>query len=129
MSMIGDAITIVDIIRKAPNILKDAELNLRMADLLNKLTEASIENGGLLEKIKLLENELQEVKKRKDYRKNLILKDDAYYFEPGPIDNLPIGPYCTTCFDSNIKLTLRNSHPARRQSGIKYLPCQICKTQ
>ena len=118
----------LDITKEFRNIdtsFKDAEVKLKLTELLEALSDAKFalhdardENLELKEKVKLLELQLS----RKD---EVVFKNDHYYLKT-PIDGKPEGPFCSNCFSKNNELSLLTEVLNRPRSFGKY-KCPSCR--
>jgi hypothetical protein len=90
------------------------QLSIELAETQMKLAEQIQENIDNKQKIKLLEDEIEQLK---NPNVKVIWKDGLYYKEDGD------GGYCTGCYDNNKKL-IRVVEPATQ---FNLYQCTVCK--
>lgn len=105
ISSVRVAIDIAKEIKGVASSYKDAEIKLKIADLLEaisevkiRLVEAKDENLDLRQKIKDLEDALS--------KQDEVIFRDGYYFLAVPQEGKPEGPFCTNCFSKYKSLSL-----------------------
>ncbi len=94
-----------------------AEIKNQMADLLFKLADTKIELAEIQELLIAKDNKIRELEATLHIKKNVKFERPFYYL----IENdQKDGPYCQTCYDSNIQLI-------RLQTGYNnYWSCLNC---
>lgn len=120
ISSIKTATDIVKHIRDSGSSLEDAEIKLKLADLVGALADSKMEVANfkdlLLEKDSIIQR--LQAKLSKELK---TVWEDPYYFivdESGERD----GPYCQKCYDGDGKY-IRLQSPGRRG----YWDCNECK--
>lgn len=123
LNAIKTATDIAQAVRTSENSLNEAELKLRLADLMGALAEAKIELSQLIgevaEKDRMIEALKEQIKKKESIKKF----GDAYYKTSDTGE--PTGePICTKCWEVvGIQVHLIGS-PKRRD----YMQCPNCKS-
>lgn len=105
ISLIKVAIEIVKDLKSATSAIKDAEVKLKIAELLEamsevkiKLVEAQDENLELREKIRKLERSLSE--------QDEVVFRNGYFYLAEPQEGKPEGPFCPNCHSTKNILSL-----------------------
>ena len=119
------AIDIAKELKGATSAIKDAEVKLKIAELMEamaevkiQLVEAQDENLELKQTIKKLEFALAK-------QDEVVFRDDYYYLAE-PQEGKPEGPFCSNCFTTNSRLTLLTEVTGTFRSFGKY-KCPACE--
>lgn len=125
ISSIKVAIDIAKDLKGATSALKDAEVKLKIAELLEamsevriQLVEAQDENLELKRTIKDLEAALAS--------QDEVIFRDGYYYLAIAQEGKPEGPFCSNCYSSNNKLTLLTEVTGTFRTFGKY-KCPACE--
>lgn len=108
LSSLNTASELVKVIRSSGVTLKDAEIKLKLAELIESLADAKIEISEIQGLLQSKQREIDELQSKLEIQENLIW--DAPYYWLGPKEN-ENGPYCQNCYDDKSKLI-------RLQEGI-----------
>jgi hypothetical protein len=124
ISSIKVAIDIAKELKGVTSAIKDAEVKLKIAELLEamsevkiRLVEAQDENLELKETIKGLESALK--------RQDEVVFRDGYYYLAEPQEGKPDGPFCSNCFTTKQLLCLLGEVTGRELKFGKY-HCPSC---
>lgn len=124
LSSIKIALNIAKELKGATSAIKDAEVKLKIAELLEamaevkvQLVEAQDENLNLKQKIKELEVALA--------RQDEVVFRDGYYFIAEPQEDKPEGPFCPNCYSSGNALSLLTEVTGTFRRFGKY-ECPAC---
>lgn len=102
LSAIKSAADIAELIKKSSSSLEEAEIKLKLAELIGNLADSKMEIANV--KISMMEKE-DEIRQLKE--KNRIEYEiewcDPYYFIVKENENKE-GPYCQRCYDANKQL-------------------------
>lgn len=125
ISSIKVAIEIAKELKGATSAIKDAEVKLKIAELLEAMSEVKIqlveaqdENLELKKAIKQLEAALA--------RQDEVIFRDGYYYLAEPQEGKPEGPFCSNCYSSNNRLTLLTEVTGTFRRFGKY-HCPACE--
>ncbi|TFH85076.1 hypothetical protein EQG41_19230 [Billgrantia azerbaijanica] len=116
------ATEIVQHIRSVDESLEAAEQKLALADVVSALADAKIALSDVQEELHGKDQEIAELKKALELRKELVRFGDAYYEKNE--EGFPIGdPYCSHCFEvKGVGVHLHIPQADRRSSE-----CPACK--
>ncbi|WP_086482101.1 hypothetical protein [Oceanospirillum sanctuarii] len=119
------AIDLAKELKGATSAIKDAEIKLKIAELLEAMSEVKIqlveaqdENLELKQKIKELQSALA--------RQDEVVFRDGYYYLAEPQDGKAEGPFCSNCYSSNNHLSLLTEVTGRFRKFGKYT-CPACE--
>lgn len=125
ISSIKVAIDIAKDLKGATSAIKDAEVKLKIAELLEamsevkvQLVEAQDENLELKRTIKDLESALA--------RQDEVVFRDGHYYLAEAQEGKPQGPFCSNCYSSNNRLSLLTEVTGTFRSFGKY-KCPACE--
>ncbi|MBF7053092.1 hypothetical protein IOC61_07115 [Halomonas sp. KAO] len=125
ISSIKVAIDIAKDLKGATSAIKDAEVKLKIAELLEamsevkvQLVEAQDENLELKRTIKDLESALA--------RQDEVVFRDGYYYLAEAQEGKPEGPFCSNCYSSSNRLSLLTEVTGTFRSFGKY-KCPACE--
>lgn len=125
ISSIKVAIDIAKDLKGATSAIKDAEVKLKIAELLEamsevkvQLVEAQDENLELKRTIKDLELALA--------RQDEVVFRDGYYYLAEAQEGKPEGPFCSNCYSSSNRLSLLTEVTGTFRSFGKY-KCPACE--
>jgi Mg2+ and Co2+ transporter CorA len=120
LSGIDAAIKITQTIEDASSAIKDASLNLHIAELMCSLADSKVQIAEiktlLLEKGEAIQNLENKLKQTLSGEKPTF-QYGCYFFEG---DN---NPYCTGCWDKN----LEKIRTARDTANVNIRLCSVCK--
>ena len=119
LANIKTAIELTKLITDTDSHLEKAELNLKLADIINSLASAKIEVSNLKDILNEKDSEIKKLKEKVQQKHELKFVDPVYRNE---LDE----PFCTRCFDSDSKsIRLQKVDPV--EPGL--LNCPECKNQ
>jgi hypothetical protein len=125
ISSIKVAIDIAKELKGATAAIKDAEVKLKIAELLEAMAEVKIqlvdaqdENLELKQTIKELEAALA--------RQDEVVFRDGYYYLAEQQDSKPEGPFCSNCYSSTNRLSLLTEVTGTFRRFGKY-ECPSCE--
>ena len=125
ISSIKVAIDIAKELKGATSAIKDAEVKLKIAELLEamaevkiKLVEAQDENLNLKQIIKDLESRLA--------KQDEVVFRDGYYYMAEPQEGKPEGPFCSNCYSTKKTLSLLTEVTGTFRKFGKY-KCPNCE--
>lgn len=105
ISSIKTAIFIAKELKGVASSYKDAEIKLKIAELLEAMSEAKMqlvdaqdENLELKQKIRELEEALS--------KQDEVVFRDGYYFMAEPQEGKPEGPFCPNCYSNDRRLSV-----------------------
>ena len=119
LTSIKTAADIAKLIKESGSSFEQAELKLKLADLISSLADAKIEIAtiqlGLQEKDALIAALEKQLKTQKE-----VEWEEPYYWKVS--DGTRDGPYCQKCYDDDVKLV-------RLQGDDEgYWECRVCKS-
>ncbi|MCH7421855.1 MULTISPECIES: hypothetical protein [Shewanella] len=124
LTSIKMALEITKELRNIDSSLKDAEVKLKLAELIEALSDAKIlmsemreENQELKLKIKKLENQLDQADE--------VIFEKGHYFLKSPREGLASGPFCAKCYSDTGKLIPESELPRTFHDLGKY-KCPKC---
>jgi len=109
LTTLGLAKTTTDIIKEATALAraaKNTDVAEKLIDVYQNVVELTDTNQQLRAKIRDLENEVAELKRRPDLARRLRFDPHGYgsYYLKAKFDQTEIGPFCTVCWDIDGRL-------------------------
>ncbi len=115
---IKSATEIAKIIKDSGASLEQAEIKLKLADLISALADAKIEIANIREALSEKEIQIKELNQKLEIKENIVWQKPYYFIiENGKKD----GPYCQKCYDSKQLLM-------RLQGTEGFWQCNECKS-
>lgn len=133
-TLLSTAITSINTIAKASKAYSEADLRLKLAEIMNNLSEAKVEVIEARQKIRELEIKLNEKDQLSEFKAKLYLEGNVYLHLDGEAQGFGIGPWCTHCLEVNekpitlhyIEKTPPQSHPYSHPGEHEY-QCPACE--
>ncbi|QUJ69004.1 hypothetical protein KDD30_00730 [Photobacterium sp. GJ3] len=101
------ATDIAKLIKESGTSLEQAEINMKLAELISALADAKLEVSDLKELLVSKDEEIRKLQESQDLKKHMIW-EKPYYWNMQSRDKE--GPYCPQCFDSDTKLIRLQEH-------------------
>ncbi|MCI5158468.1 MAG: hypothetical protein D3906_08510 [Candidatus Electrothrix sp. AUS1_2] len=101
LSGIKQATDIAKIIKDSASSLEEAEIKLKLADLISALADAKIEIANIKEAVIEKDEEITRLKGVIEISDKLVWKEPYYFLID---DNHEDGPYCQRCYDTDKQL-------------------------
>lgn len=98
---IKNAIDIAKAIKDSSASLEKAEINFKIAELINALADAKIGIATIQEAMAEKDSEIKRLKTELETRRNMVWESPYYFLKN---EEGKDGPYCQKCYDSNRKL-------------------------
>ena len=117
VSSVKTAVEIAKTIKDLDAKVQQAELKLKVADLLGALADAKIAATELQDLVAKKDEEIGELRKSIAIKGDVVRRGDAYYMK-GSGGAAAGEPYCTRCWEVEAKLFHLVRHPSR--------PDQVC---
>ncbi|WPD24559.1 MAG: hypothetical protein SD837_08330 [Candidatus Electrothrix scaldis] len=118
LSGIKQATDIAKIIKDSSSSLEEAEIKLKLADLISALADAKVEIANIKEAVTEKDEEITRLKGVIETSDKLVWRAPYYFLID---DNYEDGPYCQKCYDSQRKLIRLQSPGAKG-----YWECKEC---
>ncbi|UHJ63251.1 hypothetical protein [Vibrio furnissii] len=104
---LGSIKTAIDIGREVQNAsssLEEAQIKLKLADLMGNLAEAKLQFIDAQDQILTLKRKIEELESKKSLA-TLVRRDGNFLLPKGTeIEPYGEGPWCTSCFEANDRL-------------------------
>ena len=101
LTSIKTATDIAKVIQKGSAAFEQAEMKLKLAELMNALADAKIEIANVQDVLSEKERRIGELEETLNLRKKLTWESPYYWLCDGEVKD---GPYCQQCSDSTGKL-------------------------
>lgn len=119
LGSIKTATEIAKLIKNSDISLQDAELKLKLADLISSLADAKIEIAEIQTELISKQEKISELESQLKLKEQVSWDEPYYWLGPASDKN---GPYCQKCFDGDHKLI-------RLQGNREgYWECKVCKS-
>ena len=134
LESLRSAIDIVKYLRRANANVEQAEVKLKLAELMETLSELKVRLVDAKDENLALREQLSAANWRKDIRLQLVLRDNSYVSMDAEIPGYGQGPWCSSCFDSNGELIslhhkVASSASVGDKSWTSYKwECPVCKS-
>jgi hypothetical protein len=122
VSSVKTAVEIAKTIKDLDTKVQQAELKLKVADLLGALADAKIAATELQDLLVKKDEEIGELRKSIAIKGDVVRSGDAYYMK-GKSGAAAGEPYCARCWEVEGKLFHLVRHPMRPDRV-----CPVCKT-
>jgi hypothetical protein len=101
ISSIKAATDIATLIKERGLSLEEAEIKLKIADLINSLADAKINLAEICQLILEKDNKTNELNSKLEIKEKLYYDGQFYWLQDSESKD---GPYCQPCYDKNSKL-------------------------
>ena len=118
LGSVKTATEIAKLIKDSGVSLEQAEIRLKLADLISALAEARVETAEIQTLILEKDEKIKELSAALATKKNLTYEKPYYWLSEGESKE---GPYCQHCFDRDQKLIRLQGY------GNGYWDCKVCK--
>jgi hypothetical protein len=120
LGSIKTAADIAKLIKDSGVTLEQAEVKLKLAELISALADAKMETAEIQANIAARDDKIRELEKAATIRGAVKYQDPAYWLTSAAGED---GPYCQHCYDSDSKLV-------RLQDELNGAwGCRVCKNQ
>ncbi len=117
LASLKTASDLAKLIKNSDITLKDAEVKLQLAELIESLADTKIELSEIQILLQSKLREIEELKEKLEIKKDMTWDPPYYWVGPKNDGN---GPYCQNCYDDKSKLIRLQEH----RTG--YWGCMTC---
>jgi hypothetical protein len=117
---IKNATDIAKMIKDSGATLKEAEINLKLADLIGSLADTKMEVANIRNLLTEREEEIRRLNEELRVKGGMVYEAPYYFLQT---ETGRDGPFCQKCYDSNNKI-IRLQMPGRQG----YWECHECKS-